>query len=766
MIEKMLGLSNLGVLQGAIPSGGVDLGKCTVIYGENGRGKTTLARLIASLGTDDCSCLRPLSAISSAGEPSASLLVSRSQYSLRGYSWSPQGLATVLVFDTDFVMRSVFTGTSVEPEHRKNLCRFAVGEEGVSLTNAVERINREIREITTQIGELERELKATVGRAMSVDEFLGLSQDAEIEQKIAAAIRTVDAARDGETIRTGKALEHASLPSGPSHEQMSILTSTVEDIATDAVERTRTHIQSRLGPGGEEWLRLGMGYMAEERCPFCDQDASTSELIKAFRGYFSEAYDGLRREVGEAAAKTEAQSSELELQRMRALVAANDAAAEFWKKYTSLPPLQSPCTEVEGAVAAVRSHLLPAFQQKKADLLRPVEPGRPPDEFLRLAEVAEGSVASYNFAVDAANEMIEECRTQVLKRSLADAESSLARLRLQKARWEPEASGRCSTLTELRLKKTKQEKSKDDAKQRLDRHMRQMMGSYQSGVNAFLEKCNAAFRIVQMDLGFAGGEPRADYAIELFGRSVGVSTRDTKGPHFDTMLSDGDRRTLALAFFLAKLEADPAIANRIVVLDDPISSLDIHRASHVVEESVAVSKRCRQLIVLTHDPLFAMELCDTLSGAGASSDGDLCVLELARAGQCTTIRKCDPAGLYQTLLERSIRTLRAFTDGPAEVAAVDAVKSIRPAIEGLLRLKYPKDFHGALEFGSLVARIRDAEEASRLHRLKDEIDEFYAVCSYYATSYMHVDRPYSTAAPSDADALSWVKRALRLLDVI
>jgi len=37
----------------------------------------------------------------------------------------------------------------------------------------------------------------------------------------------------------------------------------------------------------------------------------------------------------------------------------------------------------------------------------------------------------------------------------------------------------------------------------------------------------------------------------------------------------GDRTALILAFFLAELEREPDIAERVVVVDDPINSQDV-----------------------------------------------------------------------------------------------------------------------------------------------------------------------------------------------
>ena len=56
-----------------------------------------------------------------------------------------------------------------------------------------------------------------------------------------------------------------------------------------------------------------------------------------------------------------------------------------------------------------------------------------------------------------------------------------------------------------------------------------------------------------------------------------TTSENLSEPSFRNTLSAGDKSTLALALFLAKLNADPALNETIVVLDDPFTSLDSFR---------------------------------------------------------------------------------------------------------------------------------------------------------------------------------------------
>ena len=71
------------------------------------------------------------------------------------------------------------------------------------------------------------------------------------------------------------------------------------------------------------------------------------------------------------------------------------------------------------------------------------------------------------------------------------------------------------------------------------------------------------------------------------------------------ILSEGEQKVIALADFLAEATLNPDRSP--VVLDDPVTSLDHKRMRHVVDRLVELSQN-RQVVVFTHDILFAVDL--------------------------------------------------------------------------------------------------------------------------------------------------------------
>ena len=98
-------------------------------------------------------------------------------------------------------------------------------------------------------------------------------------------------------------------------------------------------------------------------------------------------------------------------------------------------------------------------------------------------------------------------------------------------------------------------------------------------------------------------------------------------------MSAGDRKALALAFFFASLDQDPDLGNKVVVIDDPISSLDDHRSLTTVQEVRRLTDRAGQVFLLSHDKPF---LCRVWDGADRTMR---IALEIARDGAGSTLRE-------------------------------------------------------------------------------------------------------------------------------
>lgn len=88
-------------------------------------------------------------------------------------------------------------------------------------------------------------------------------------------------------------------------------------------------------------------------------------------------------------------------------------------------------------------------------------------------------------------------------------------------------------------------------------------------------------------------------------RGTALYQLEVSGYSPSQILSEGEQRAIALADFLTESQMNPI--NKGIVFDDPVNSLDHIRKENIAERIVKESQS-RQVIVFTHDPVFLFNL--------------------------------------------------------------------------------------------------------------------------------------------------------------
>ena len=103
--------------------------KATLIYAENGRGKSTLANILRSVATNNPSLLSGRTTLDGSHAPKCLLnFDSGHKVKYEDGVWSEKW-PELLVFDADFIEKNVHSGGEVNTHHRKNLLEFALVEQ-------------------------------------------------------------------------------------------------------------------------------------------------------------------------------------------------------------------------------------------------------------------------------------------------------------------------------------------------------------------------------------------------------------------------------------------------------------------------------------------------------------------------------------------------------------------------------------------------------------------------------------------------------------
>ena len=161
------------------------------------------------------------------------------------------------------------SGETVEIDHRRNLYRVIIGEEGVRLANEDTSLARQSRAKTGEITAAFTAIQPHIPAGMGLDAFLALPTDPEIGARIAEQERTVEAVRQAQQINDRLPLSEIEIPSLPDG-FTSLLGRAIDDIAQDSESRIAKHLAAHgMESEGGNWIAEKLDHADSDTCPFC-----------------------------------------------------------------------------------------------------------------------------------------------------------------------------------------------------------------------------------------------------------------------------------------------------------------------------------------------------------------------------------------------------------------------------------------------------------------------------------------------------------------
>jgi len=762
MIEKLISIKNVGRFKDCNHRGDVSFRKLTLLFAENGQGKTTLCSILRSLQTDEPEFISQRRTLGSTDEISVQIRIGGNNCTFRTNSWSCSH-PDIAIFDSVFIHDNVYSGDHVEHEQKKNLYRVIVGPQGVQLARQIEGLDAKIRDANTDIRSMKEIVSRKLPNGTTLGGYLAWQPMKDIDAKIRAksdkiAIRQ-RALEKATEIQSKGLLTKIELPVFPA-DFLDTLAKQLTDVIDDADARVRRQIDDHsMGNQGETWLSQGLGFVTDNKCPFCGQSITTNELIAAYRSHFNAAYNQLRQDIANLSERICSTIGENALNTSQQTYYSNLTLVEFWKQFAEIAVPSFDLENVGTKYSTLRD-LAATMAGKKQQ--SPTDSILPSDDFqaaLGAVTALQSSVEVYNAAVDTANTLINEQKASVQKgNDINTLKSELADLEARKNRFEPDVVQACKDYQDAVTVKSSLEQQKSTAKEQLDKHCQQILQTYQSSINTYLDQFNAGFRIINSRHLYTGGTPSSHYQIEINNTAVdlGDSRTEPGTPSFKTTLSSGDRSALALAFFLAALKQDEKIGEKIVVLDDPFTSQDRFRRTCTQQLIHQFSNMAQQVIVLSHDPHFLRLIWE------GYPKSEIKVLQMRRTGDNTSILECDIEAETQSAYLKNYSTLLYFYRERKGVP-LHVARSIRPFIEGMLRVHFPGRFQPDEWLGNFIDKIRIAPSEDGLSHAQADLPEIEAI-NDYSKRYHHDQNPSADSEVlSETELYGYVKRTLKLV---
>jgi len=766
MIEKLIKLNNVGLFKQGLPGAPLEFSPVTLIYGENGRGKSTLASVMRACSTGEPGSLIARRTLDSNEEPEVSILVpSKSghlQVEYKGGRWNYH-ISWIAVFDSEFVDKNVYSGLEVRPDQRQNLLEFALGDQAVELKKQVDQITMEMEGATKRRTEAEKTLSA-YSIPLSVADFVASQPIPDIQEQIKALQRRREAARNEQALLSRSGPIGLSLISFDVEAAFVVLAKQLVDIEESAEAIVLAHLDSHHDAGIESWISEGQQYAIHEDCPFCGQPLAGVELIQAYRSFFDQGYSELKKEVQNLETIITNSLGVQVIESLKSTMATNSARIEAWQDQIELRIPVLNIDKISIDLEKVRDDLSSLTLQKQQ---QPLVVAGSDDARLRVRssiETTNSSILAYNTEIASVSQSVASFKEALTGEDIHKLEAEIKKHEAIEKRQLPEVISLVEEFQHSASERKKLETKKYEVRAQIDKQMDATLKLYRKSLNRLLVDFGARFSIGELKQSYVGsGKPRTDYGLVVRDCPVKLGTRgDLSSCHsFGTTLSDGDRRTLAFSFFCARLEADPDIAVKTVIVDDPVSSLDSNRRYMTVKYLVKLASKCKQLIVLSHNAYFVRELRDKLASAKPTP----IVASVAKLDRVNSDYSvfcgCNIDDVCASPYYQHYCMVWDFVEGESNASAGNTAKAIRPLIEGYYRRRFPGQVPRGTMLGRIIETIRKANPSSPIYNLTPLLDELTEVNEYARQFHHEVDS--EPVVINDAELHRFAGRALVLI---
>lgn len=765
MINKILKIQNVGLMQDATKSGPVSLGKVTAIYADNGRGKSTLATVLRACQLGDAGRVNARKTIDATNAPEVKFLLGNgSQVEFTKNAWTAT-LPDLVVFDSEFVEQNVYSGFEVRADQRQSLLEFALGNQTVQLKKQIDQLTKDIAKQTGTKSQAEKTLTG-FAPPYALAQFIALQPVANAQQQIDALQKRIEAAKNAAQLAGRKDPAQLAAIQFDVTGVFTVLKTQIQDVEEAAEAVVKAHLAKHNSEDFEDWVSRGQNYLDGTDCPFCGQILSGLELVTAYRSHFNKAYADLKRQVAGLESQITSGLADSKIEAAVAAVATNTARIEAWKDQLNLTAATLDGAALAAAMKTMREQLLALVELKLRNPLELVGTQADSDAAAASLAVISQALTAYNSEVQELAATIGAFKNKLAAEDATTLKTEVRKLEAALNRQSPTVLTGIIEYQAAEAERNRLDGDKTTARQQLDALMQATLQQYQTSINDLLTKFGAEFTIEQLKPTYlGGGEPRTEYGLSMRSKSVKLGSRAdiTTGCSFATTLSEADKRTLAFAFFVARLNSEPNLTGKLVVLDDPVSSLDRNRRHQSIRQIASLAGDCGQLLVLSHDAYFVRELRERLAGR-KSAPIEPTILSLKRVqNSYSAFAPCDIDDVCSSDYYRHHRLVADYVDGKSTTNSRDVAKAIRPLLEGYYHRRFPGKIPRKLMFGQVVALAAQAHPGDPLAYLQPTLKEMGEV-NDYAGQFHHDTNPGDETVPVvDTELLGFAKRALKLV---
>ncbi len=745
-----------------------DFSKLNVIYASNACGKSTLCDVFRSLDNGNSAYVIGRKKLGTDTQPEIVVSLEGGQtIRFQNAQWHERdNCPPIHVYDDRFVAENVFIGHHISVDQRRNLYGLVIGDQAISLKQAVDTAEQQLSSATTAFNTAQTNLTRLLPTGYTIDSFRKLAAVEDADNKIAAATSKLRSAEQTKTkadaIRARRPL--ATLPIAQVPETLErVLNSTLDTAALAAEAKIKEHLSNTSNGLPISWAKQGFESQIGTACPHCGQEMQGLDILEAYRSFFSgelQDQEQLRESTKSTVKNVFGDAAQ---NRLRQILTSHGTEQDWWKDaagyefaFPEVGDVEIILDMLHGSNQAINS----ALERKQAN----------PGSELRLSGEESAAIISwrekaaelkaYNEGLNAINAELLDRQINAGEINLTPLQQRLSDLNAGKKRHEQETADAFSAYDTAAPQKTTAQQEKQRANEALREQSNQLFERYGARINEFLELFGADFRIVSDGVTFRGGPPSGQLAINLCGTKISATPEAASDPAQTSLantLSGGDRSALALSFFLAKVEIASDVDRSIVVFDDPYHNQDRCRRQCTIERIHHLTGLADQCLVFSHDLEFARAV-EKRPGTQAKT------FVLNPLVDPATLEAQPLPPLPSQAYVNNYHRLHSYSENPAGHFGnlKQVADTLRVILEEYLRLKFPKAWAENDWLGDMIRKIREAQTGKPLSFCQPLVEELGHI-NTYSKPFHHGGTGEVADEPEAIELKTYVDRTLKVI---
>jgi len=582
MINNFTSINNVGKFINPPRIAGRNFGKVTILFGKNTFGKTTLTRILRSIQKNDPLIVLEKKTLGASDDIEITFRDSAGiNYEFKNNVWT-ENIRDLhfRIFDATFVDENICSGERITDDHHDHLNNLILGETGVAKQVSIDTLTTRINEIATEKTKMRHEFDDRK-TGYSLEELLKIETntpnlDVEISTREVLSTQIVNTTK----ISTSLSVELNKLDIDFDDH----LTKLSEKISVDL-----THIQNHLKnfknrQGSLEFIKSGISNQTsiDEKgfCVLCGHEIGRNEAdhFKTFQEFFASRYQVVSSSL--KTIKTSLDNLNLEscLNEILNISLSNKINCSLNKE--NIAELVALFNLVKTSVQSKQQNLEDDFDSKN------------------LTDFAE-KIGNLKIEIKSIIANLPDSK------DLPKINSELKTLKLEKIKidsWTAFAK----KYSDLEVETTTSQKTRAKLIEELSTEMDTVVSGLLTAINQNLADLRADFQISHLiHKKKIKSSDKSLYSLTINNIELPLVAEHGESC-FKNVLSDSDKKILALAFFLASVQQSPA--GKIVVFDDPVNSFDNERKRAITKKIGELCPLVEQVIILTHDVGFLREI--------------------------------------------------------------------------------------------------------------------------------------------------------------